>query len=218
MTRPELLSPAGDLTAVRAAISNGADAVYLGAQAFGARASKGFTDEDLKQAIDLAHLHARRVFVTVNTLIKPGEFDEMTALLHKLDEYKADALIVQDLGLIRYARKHLPRLPLHASTQMSIHSAWGARLLQRMGLTRVVAARECPLPVLRAISDTGIETEAFVHGALCVSQSGQCLLSSMIGGRSGNRGRCAQPCRMTYTIQGDKAAWLSPRDLSMIER
>ncbi len=218
MTRPELLSPAGDLTAVHAAISNGADAVYLGAQAFGARASKGFSDEDLKRAIDLAHLRACRVFVTVNTLIKPQEFTGLITLLHKLDEFKADALIVQDLGLIRYARKHLPHLSLHASTQMSIHNAWGARLLQRMGVTRVVAARECPLPVLRAISDTGIETEAFVHGALCVSQSGQCLLSSMIGGRSGNRGRCAQPCRMTYTIQGDKAAWLSPRDLSMIER
>lgn len=218
MTRPELLSPVGDLTAVRAAISNGADAVYLGAQAFGARASKGFSDEDLKQAIDLAHLHACRVFVTVNTLIKPQEFTGLIKLLHKLDEFKADALIVQDLGLIRYARKHLPHLPLHASTQMSIHNAWGARLLQRMGVTRVVAARECPLPVLRAISDTGIETEAFVHGALCVSQSGQCLLSSMIGGRSGNRGRCAQPCRMPYTVDGKEAAWLSPRDICLIDQ
>ena len=217
MKQAELLSPAGDLTSLRAAIHNGADAVYLGARSFGARASKGFDDNALDQAIRYAHLYGKRVYVTVNTLIKPKEFEDLTALLHTLDDLKADAIIVQDLGLVRYARRQLPHLPLHASTQMSIHNARGAEWLKDLGLTRVVAARECSLDTLRAMAASGLETEVFVHGALCVSQSGQCLMSSMIGGRSGNRGRCAQPCRMQYGMGGKEAAWLSPRDIALID-
>lgn len=217
MRIPELLSPAGDLISVRAAVHNGADAIYLGARSFGARASKGFDDDALGDAIHYAHLYGRRVYVTVNTLIKPAEFSELTDLIHTLNDLNADAIIVQDLGLVRYARRHLPQLALHASTQMSVHNAWGAQWLRELGLTRVVAARECSLGTLRSMAATGLETEVFVHGALCVSQSGQCLLSAMIGGRSGNRGRCAQPCRMSYTMDGRSAAWLSPRDISLAD-
>lgn len=216
MRQIELLAPAGDRLSIDAALKHGADAVYLGAVAFGARASAGFDEASLREAIGFAHLYGKRVYVTVNTLIKDNELSEVSALVRKLDELQADALIIQDIGLLRMLRGALPHMALHASTQMSIHNAAGARWLLSKGVSRVVLARECGMNDIRAVAETGIETEVFVHGAQCVSVSGQCLLSSQIGGRSGNRGRCAQPCRLSYRYRGRQGAWLSPRDLCLL--
>lgn len=204
------------MASLEAALIHGADAVYLGASAFGARAGAAFDEQMLEAALRFAHLHQRRIYVTVNTLIKASELESATALVRKLDQLKVDALIVQDIGLVRWIKQHLPSLPLHASTQMSIHNAAGARLLLEQGISRVVLARECSLDAIRDVASTGMETEVFVHGALCVSVSGQCLLSSQIGCRSGNRGRCAQPCRLNYLYRGKEGAWLSPRDLRQL--
>lgn len=216
-TKPELLAPAGNMQALCAAFKHGADAVYLGAEAFGARASAGFDEAALQQAIHLAHLHGKRVYVTFNTLIKQQEWQAAKDLLAQLDEANVDAVIVQDIGLVQHIKQMHPTLPIHASTQMSIHNAVGAQLLLAQGVDRVVLARECSLSSIQAVAATGIEVEVFVHGALCVAVSGQCLLSSQIGGRSGNRGRCAQPCRMRYRYRGQDGAWLSPRDLMQLE-
>ncbi len=209
----ELLSPAGSMEALKAAFANGADAVYLGASAFGARASAGFSPEQLREAIETAHLHRKKVYVTVNILIKEQELADVRKILALLSKLRADAVLLQDLGLLKICREEFPDLPVHASTQMALHNASGARLLQRLGAQRVVLARECGLDTIRSVAQTGMEVEVFCHGAMCVSVSGQCLFSSMIGGRSGNRGRCAQPCRLPYCYQGQTASWLSPRDL-----
>lgn len=214
----ELLAPAGSMEAFYAAIHNGADAVYLGARAFGARSSAGFDDQALQSAVRYAHLYGRKVYVTLNILMKQSEISQITEILRFLDAAKVDAVIVQDLGLMHFIRRTLPHLPVHASTQMSIHNASGAQLMRQYGLTRVVLARECSLETIRSVTATGIETEVFVHGAQCVSVSGQCLLSSHIGGRSGNRGRCAQPCRTQFSYRGKEGAWLSPRDLAQLDR
>lgn len=216
-TAIELLAPAGSMPAFYAAIHNGADAVYLGAAAFGARAGAGFEDEDLLRAVRYAHLYRKKVYVTLNTLIKQKELPQLSQSLTFLDAAQIDAVIVQDLGLMRLIRRQFPHLSVHASTQMSVHSAAGAALMKRLGLTRVVLARECGLETIREASAQGIEIEVFVHGAQCVSVSGQCLLSSHIGGRSGNRGRCAQPCRTSFLYRGAEGAWLSPRDLAQID-
>ena len=209
----ELLAPAGGVDALKAALANGADAVYLGAAAFGARSSAGFDEDSLRQALRLAHLHRKKIYVTVNILIKERELDDVRRTLSLLSSLGADAVLLQDLGLVKICREEFPELPIHASTQMALHNASGARLLQSLGAKRAVLARECDLNEIRLAAQTGMEIEAFCHGALCVSCSGQCLFSSMIGGRSGNRGRCAQPCRLPYTYQGVTGAWLSPRDL-----
>ena len=209
---PELLCPAGSRPAALAALCNGADALYLGASAFGARAGAGFGPEELKEIIDLCHVYGRRVHVTVNTLVKEGELPGIRQTLGLLRDLRADAVLVQDLGVLELIRAEYPELTVHASTQMAIHNVEGARLLQKLGVSRAVLARECTLDTIRAVADTGIETEVFVHGAQCVCVSGQCRYSGLIGGRSGNRGRCAQPCRLPYTWQGQTAAWLSPRD------
>lgn len=209
----ELLSPAGSLEALRAAFANGADAVYLGAAAFGARSSAGFDEETLSQALRIAHLRRKKIYVTVNILIKERELADVRRTLSLLSHVGADAVLVQDLGVLKICREEYPELPVHASTQMALHNARGAQLLKELGAQRVVLARECGLEEIRRAARIGIEIEAFCHGALCVSCSGQCLFSSMIGGRSGNRGRCAQPCRLPYTYQGKTGAWLSPRDL-----
>ncbi|MEA4927323.1 MAG: U32 family peptidase [Candidatus Limiplasma sp.] len=212
----ELLSPAGDEAALRAAVCAGADAVYLGYASFGARASAAnFDAEALERAVAYAHLYRVRVYVTVNTLVKPAEVDAVYQVLQTIAACRADAVIVQDLGVARMARENFPGLALHASTQMALHTAAGARFALRHGLRRVVLARECDLPTIAAAAQTGAEVEVFVHGALCAGVSGQCLLSSMAGGRSGNRGRCAQPCRQTVTLNGASAAWLSTRDLCL---
>jgi len=212
---PELLCPAGTMEAARAALCNGADALYLGASAFGARANAGFDPDALRQVIDLCHFHGRRVYVTVNTLVKERELAGVRQTLALLRDLRADAVLVQDLGVLRLVLDEFPTLCIHASTQMALHNAAGARLLQGLGVRRVVLARECTLDAIRSIAALGMEAEVFVHGAQCVCVSGQCRYSGLIGGRSGNRGRCAQPCRLPYTWQGQTAAWLSPRDLCL---
>lgn len=216
----ELLSPAGGREALEAAVQNGADAVYLGYIAFGARSYAGNFDEcELRAALDYAHERGRKIYVTVNTLIKQGEFEEAAALIEHLNDWGADAVIVQDVGLAREARARFPDLPLHASTQMTVHNVQGAQLLRESGFTRVVPARECSFDEMARMADTGVEIEAFVHGALCVSVSGQCLFSSFAGGRSGNRGRCAQPCRLPYSMaDGTRGYLLSTRDLLLLDR
>lgn len=216
----ELLSPAGNREALVAAVSCGADAVYLGYTAFGARSYAGnFDDQQLKEAVEYAHERGRKIYVTVNTLVKQCETDDLCDVLELLVSTGVDAAIVQDLGVVRIARARFPELTLHASTQMTVTNAQGARLLGSLGFTRVVPARECSLKELRRMADTGVEIEAFAHGALCVAVSGQCLFSSMIGGRSGNRGRCAQPCRLPYRLDdGTSGYLLSTRDLMLIDR
>ena len=209
----ELLAPAGGMDALKAAVCNGADAVYLGSALFGARASAGFDDETLAEALRFCHLRRKKVYVTVNILIKERELGDVRRTLSLLSRLGADAVLVQDLGVLKICREEFPELSIHASTQMALHNASGAALMKRLGARRVVLARECGLEEIHLAAATGMEIEAFCHGAMCVSCSGQCLLSSMIGGRSGNRGRCAQPCRLPYTYQGKQGAWLSPRDL-----
>lgn len=212
----ENLAPAGNREALDRAAAAGADAVYLGYAAFSARAGAGNFDEAaLREAVHFAHLHHIRVHVTVNTLIKDGELQGVYEVLRLLNEVRVDAVLVQDLGVMHIARTCFPDLPVHASTQMALHNASGVEFCKRHGLTRTVLARECSLKEIRKAADVGIEIEVFGHGAQCVAVSGQCLFSSMIGGRSGNRGRCAQPCRLPYTYRGETAAWLSPRDVCM---
>ena len=212
----ENLAPAGNREALDRAVAAGADAVYLGYAAFSARAGAGNFDEDaLREAVHFAHLHHVHVHVTVNTLIKDGELSGVMEVLRLLNEVRVDAVLVQDLGVMHLARTCFPDLPIHASTQMALHNAAGVEFVKRHGLTRAVLARECSLAEIRKAADVGIEIEVFGHGAQCVAVSGQCLFSSMIGGRSGNRGRCAQPCRLPYTYREKTAAWLSPRDVCM---
>lgn len=211
---PELLAPAGDIDALCAAVLAGADAVYIGGEAYGARAyAKNFTNEEIKYAVRLCHERGVRLFVTVNTLIYDRELDaayEYCELLHSLG---VDAVIVCDLGLISRLREGLPDLELHASTQMGVHNTAGADFAYALGCPRVVAARECSLrDIVKICEGSRAELEVFVHGALCVCHSGQCLFSSMVGGRSGNRGECAQPCRLPYN--GGKYP-LSLKDLSL---
>ena len=215
----ELLAPAGSRDALLAAIHNGADAVYLGYTAFGARAGAGnFDEEGLYEAVKLCHLYHVRVHVTVNTLVKEQEIPDVYRVLSIINSSGADAVILQDLGVAGIVRDSFPSLARHASTQMAIHNRQGAGLLQREGFQRVVLARECTLPEIKRVADTGLQTEVFVHGAMCVCVSGQCLFSSMAGGRSGNRGRCAQPCRMMYEFGGRRGYWLSPRDIMLRDK
>lgn len=216
----ELLSPAGNREALEAAVACGADAVYLGYTAFGARSYAGnFDDQQLKEAVEYAHERGKKIYVTVNTLVKQSEVDDVCDVLELLADVGVDAAIVQDLGVARIAKARFPVLTLHASTQMTVNNAQGAKLLGGLGFSRVVPARECSLDELRKMADTGVEIEAFAHGALCVAVSGQCLFSSMIGGRSGNRGRCAQPCRLPYRLDdGTSGYLLSTRDLMLIDR
>ena len=212
----ENLAPAGNREALDRAVAAGADAVYLGCSAFSARAGAGNFDEmQLREAVAFAHLHHVRVHVTVNTLIKDAEMDEVLALLRMLNEVRVDAVLVQDLGVLRLARTCVPDLPVHASTQMAIHNASGAAWCRSQGMVRVVLARECSAEEIRRAAAEDIEIEVFGHGAQCVGVSGECLFSSMVGERSGNRGRCAQPCRLEYAYRGRTAAWLSPRDVCL---
>lgn len=214
--RMELLAPAGDEAALRAAVCAGANAVYLGYARFGARASAANFDADaLEKAVAYAHLHQVRVYVTVNTLIKPDELPDVSEALGVIDACRADAVIVQDFGVARIAREKYPSLALHASTQMALHTEAGARFARERGFARVVLARECTLETVARVAKAGVAAEVFAHGALCAAVSGQCLMSSLAGGRSGNRGRCAQPCRQTVTLGDTTAALLSMRDLCL---
>lgn len=218
-TKPELLAPAGSLEAFFAALDSGADAVYLGLKDFSARAkAKNFSLADLEKMLAYARSQRRRVYVTLNTLVKERELPQLVETLAALEAMAVDAVILQDLAVWRLARRHFPALELHASTQLTIHNVAGVRRLEQMGFTRVVLARELSLDEIAAIRrQSTIGLEHFVHGAHCFSLSGQCGFSSWLGGMSGNRGRCAQPCRRRYRHSGGDGYHFSPNDLSAIE-
>ena len=216
----ELLAPAGNLEILKGVIESGADAVYVGGSIFGARAyANNFTEEELLEAIDFAHLRGVKVYLTVNTLIKNSEFSKLYDYLLVYYKRGLDAVIVQDLGVVKAIHEYFPSMEIHTSTQMTVTGADGVRFLSQFGVTRVVMAREISLAEMKRIhEETGMELEAFVHGALCYSYSGQCLFSSILGGRSGNRGRCAQPCRLPYTVEGKKDEYiLSLKDMCGIK-
>lgn len=216
----ELLAPAGNLEILKGVIESGADAVYVGGSMFGARAyANNFTEEELLEAIDFAHLRGVKVYLTVNTLIKNSEFSKLYDYLLVYYKRGLDAVIVQDLGVMKAIHEYFPSMEIHTSTQMTVTGADGVRFLSQFGVTRVVMAREVSLAEMKRIhEETGMELEAFVHGALCYSYSGQCLFSSILGGRSGNRGRCAQPCRLPYTVEGKKDEYiLSLKDMCGIK-
>lgn len=216
----ELLAPAGSLEILKGVIESGADAVYVGGSMFGARAyANNFTEEELLEAIDFAHLRGVKVYLTVNTLIKNSEFSKLYDYLLPYYKRGLDAVIVQDIGVVKAIHEYFPSMEIHTSTQMTVTGADGVRFLSQFGVTRVVMAREVSLAEMKCIhEETGMELEAFVHGALCYSYSGQCLFSSILGGRSGNRGRCAQPCRLPYTVEGKKDEYiLSLKDMCGIK-
>ncbi len=213
---PELLAPAGSFECLLAAVEAGADAVYVGGRRFGARAfAKNFDIDELSRAVVYCHLHGVKLYVTVNTLIEDREMPEVLEYCAELYRIGVDALIVADLGTIRAIRRYLPKMEIHASTQMSVHSTLGANAAAELGITRTVVAREISLENIKSVTENSkCEIEVFLHGALCVCHSGQCLFSSMVGGRSGNRGECAQPCRLPFA--GGKYP-LSLKDLSLAE-
>jgi len=220
----EVLSPAGSYDSFLAAVNAGADAIYLGGSAFGARAfSNNFSEEELLRAIDVAHIHNKKVYLTVNTLLKNNEInDQLYNYLRPYYENGLDAVIVQDMGVFHFIKEYFPQLHIHASTQMTTTGALGAQLLKDLGASRIVTSRELNLGEIKDIdNNVDIEIEGFVHGALCYCYSGQCLMSSLIGGRSGNRGRCAQPCRLPYDVIKNESVIgnnsekyvLSPKDM-----
>ena len=218
----EILSPAGSYESLKAAIAAGADAVYIGGTRFGARAyADNLTQEQLLEAIDYVHLHDRKIYLTINTLLKEQELkNELFEYLLPYYKQGVDAVIVQDIGVLQFVKEQFPDLPIHASTQMTITNVRGAKFLQSLGAERVVTAREMQLSEIEEITkNTDVEIESFVHGALCYCYSGQCLYSSLIGGRSGNRGQCAQPCRLPYRVNGgeDTQYILSLKDICTLE-
>lgn len=224
MNNVEILAPAGSMESLFAAINNGADAVYLGGSKFSARAyASNFDNENMKKAVDYCHVYNVKIYVTMNTLLKEHELKEAIKYVGYLYEIGVDALIIQDTGLIKLIRERYPDFEIHASTQLTIHNGEGALYFKEKGFTRIVLSRELSFKEIEYISkELNIETEIFIHGALCVCYSGQCLMSSMIGGRSGNRGRCAQPCRMEYTLTSEKGGnkkgyLLSPKDMCTID-
>ncbi len=218
MSKFELLAPAGSYESLVAAIKAGADAVYIGGQKFGARAyADNLEVEKMVEAIDYVHLHGKKLYMTVNTLLKQSEMSELYHYLLPYYEAGLDAVIVQDFGVLSFIKKHFPDLDIHASTQMNVVGVAAAKFLKELGVKRVVTARELSLDEIYAIrEETGVEIESFVHGALCYCYSGQCLMSSILGGRSGNRGRCAQPCRLPYEERGKTAHYLSPKDMAAL--
>lgn len=222
----ELLAPAGDQESLIAAIQNGADAIYLGGTLFNARAfAKNFDYEQLQWAIQYAHLRGVRIFVTLNTLYRDDEFTQLAEYVQYLYDIQVDALIIQDIGLFDFIRQHYPDFEIHISTQASIMNRYGAQYFEEKGASRIVLARENTLQEIKDVcQNTSLDVEIFVHGALCVCYSGQCLMSSFIGKRSGNRGACAQPCRLNYRLAKDGQLLpqtmpylLSPKDLMTIE-
>ena len=218
----EILSPAGSYESLKAAIAAGADAVYIGGTRFGARAyANNLTEEELLEAIDYVHLHGRKIYLTINTLLKEHElYNELYDYLLPYYKQGIDAVIVQDIGVLTYIKEQFPDLPIHASTQMTITNVLGAQFLKSLGAERIVTAREMQLSEIEEIAkNTDVEIESFVHGALCYCYSGQCLYSSLIGGRSGNRGQCAQPCRLPYRTdnQKDTQYVLSLKDICTLE-
>lgn len=228
MKNIEILAPAGSFESLKAAINASCDAVYIGGTKFGARAfADNLNDEDMLRAIDYAHIHDKKIYLTVNTLLKNTEIkEELYDYLAPYYEQGLDAVIIQDVGALLLIHEQFPDLPIHASTQMSLTMAEGAKVLEDAGVTRIVNARELSLSEIKALRDnSNLEIESFIHGALCYCYSGQCLMSSMFGGRSGNRGRCAQPCRMPYELYGNKKSLfsqeekylLSPKDICTLD-
>lgn len=220
MGKVELLAPAGNFHALKGAIKAGADAVYLGGELYSARAyADNFTQDEICAGIHLAHVFGRKVYLTVNTLVKERELDDLYHFLLPLYEEGLDGVIIQDLGVLRYLRVYFPGLALHASTQMTLTGSLGTSFVKKEGISRIVPARELSLEEMKKIkSETGVEIEVFIHGAMCYCYSGQCLLSSILGGRSGNRGRCAQPCRLPYETEAGKQCYpLSMRDMCTID-
>lgn len=217
--RVELLAPCGSYESFLAAVNAGADAVYLGGRQFGARAyAENFAEEELVTVIRKAHLRGVQVYLTVNTLVKEQEFSGLYGWIRPFYEAGLDGAIVQDLGVFCFLKRNFPALKLHASTQMTITGVYGAAYLKNLGCERIVPARELSLEEIKEIkSRVDIEIEAFIHGAMCYCYSGQCLMSSMIGGRSGNRGRCAGPCRLPYRVSGKEGYYLSLKDMNMLE-
>lgn len=214
--KAELLAPAGNMDMLYAAIKSGANAVYLGLTQFGARATAGnFTLEQLKEARRITALFGVKIYITLNTLVKQNEIAALKEIIYSIVPIGIDAILVQDIGVASLIKEIAPDIPLHASTQMAIYSASGAKYLKSLGFERVVLARECSLETIREVVESGIEVEVFVHGALCIAMSGQCLISSFNGGRSGNRGRCAQVCRKSFSFDGKKAMHISARDIML---
>ena len=220
----ELLAPAGNYESFLGAIHAGADAVYLGGSKFGARAyADNFTEEELCSCLRYAHLYGRKVYLTLNTLVKEKEMEELYAYLKPFYDAGLDGVIIQDLGVFKYVKEHFPGLSLHVSTQMTITGVNGAEKLKQLGAERIVPARELSLQEIRLIKEkVNIEIETFIHGAMCYCYSGQCLFSSILGGRSGNRGKCAQPCRLPYKLKNvdekkKEAYYLSLKDMCTIE-
>ncbi len=221
MNKIELLAPAGNFECLIAAVQSGADAVYLSGKSFGARSfADNFDLDTLENAVDYCHLRGVKVYVTVNTLVSDKETAELCGYLRFLNKIGTDAIIVQDMGVVKIASEIVPELPIHASTQMTVHNTVGVKALENIGIKRIVLSREVSLENIKRISEsTNAELEVFGHGALCMCYSGQCLMSSIIGGRSGNRGKCAQPCRLPYSINNSKNAkfYMSLKDLSSLE-
>ncbi|MEA4825238.1 MAG: peptidase U32 family protein [Clostridium sp.] len=225
MDKIELLAPAGSMESIYAAVQNGADAVYIGGTKFSARAyASNFDEENMIRALEYCHLYNVKVYVALNILIKEEEVNEALEYIKFLYKIGVDALIIQDTGIAELIKRNFPDFEIHASTQMTVHNGEGAILLNELGFKRIVLSRELSLKEIKYISkDLGIETEVFIHGALCICYSGQCLMSSIIGGRSGNRGRCAQPCRLPYEIINKKSGSikkgyiLSPKDICTLE-
>lgn len=216
----ELLAPAGSFKALRAAVQSGADAVYIGGSSFSARRSAvNFSSDEIKEAVKYCHLRNVKLHVAANVLVKEKETETFLDYIGELNSAGVDAVIIQDIGMAQVVRNLYPDLPLHASTQMTVTNIKGAKLLSDMGFSRIVLARELSFSAIKSICDAvDVETEVFAHGAICMSYSGQCLMSSIIGGRSGNRGMCAQPCRLPYQIDEKNGYLLSPKDLCMVDR
>lgn len=220
MKQVELLAPAGSYEALTGALNAGADAIYLGGEKFSARAyADNFSEEEILRGIRMAHIFGSKVYLTLNVLLKEKEIGELYDFLEPLYQGGLDGVIVQDPGVVHAIRTYFPDLPVHASTQMTITGPEAVRLLQQKGVTRIVPARELSLSEIRQIKEeTGVEVEAFIHGAMCYCYSGQCLFSSILGGRSGNRGRCAQPCRLPYSVGKHKDFYpLSMKDMCTLE-
>lgn len=219
MMKSEILAPAGSFDALVAAVRSGADAVYFGTGNFNARRNAGnFVDEDFEKAVEFCHLHGVKCHITLNTLVGDNELDELKSTLKRICQAKADALILQDLGVVKIAREICPDIELHASTQLSTGTLEGLKLLKGLGFTRAVLPRELSKREIEYIAkNSPLELEMFIHGALCMCVSGQCLLSAMLGSRSGNRGLCAQPCRLPFSAQNGIGTDLSLKDLSLVE-
>lgn len=219
MKKVELLAPAGNYDALLGAVNAGADAVYLGGEQYGARAyADNFSRDEIISGIRLAHIYHKKIYLTINTLVKERELEGLYDFLLPFYEAGLDGVIIQDLGALAYVRRYFPGLELHASTQMTLTGSEGVSFLKEYGVSRVVPARELSLEEIKNLKETGAEVEIFIHGAMCYCYSGQCLFSSILGGRSGNRGRCAQPCRLPYEINGGKECFpLSMRDMCTID-